>query len=528
MTSNDFSNIQSGMVSSGENNTYWLDTAMQSEYTPVSADLETEVLIIGGGIAGISCAYNLRKAGLRVTLVEDGLIGSGETGRTTAHITSSLDDRYTEIEKSFGEDGSRLAAASHTAAIDWIEAVVEREQIACNFKRVDGYLLLHPSDKKENLQNELDATHRAGLATYWVDNLSGLTGYHGPCIVFPAQGQFHIMQYLKGLAKSFVSMGGTIYTNSHAEHIGENGCECNGHKIKAKHIIVATNSPVNDFVTMHTKQVPYRTYVIAARIPKGSLPASLWWDTGDQDSAWRTAPYHYVRTEETDKDYDLLIAGGEDHHTGQADKEEIKEEDRYDKLIMWTRNHFPMAGQIEYRWSGQVLEPFDHLAYIGRNPGNENVYIITGDSGNGMTHGTIAGMLISDLVLGMENPWAQLYSPKRLPIREAGDFLSNAANMVAQYGDWISKADISDVDELKAGEGAILSKGLKRYAVYKGLDNSVEVFSAACPHLGCVVQWNGDEQSFDCPCHGSRFTKEGIVTNGPATVNLKKISVKDQ
>jgi Rieske Fe-S protein len=283
---------------------------------------------------------------------------------------------------------------------------------------------------------------------------------------------------------------------------------------------------VNDFATMHTKQAPFRSYVIAAKIPKGSLPAALWWDTGDQESTWFTAPYHYVRTEQLDAENDLLIVGGEDHKTGQADKEDIPEESRYDALIDWTCKRFPM-GEVAYKWSGQVLEPMDYMAYIGRNPGNDNVYIITGDSGNGMTHGTLGGLIISDLIQGIDNPWAELYSPKRIPLKEAGTWLRENMNTAAQYADYIKAADIGELADLPAGEGAILGKGINRYAVYKDGAGTPHIFSAVCPHMGCVVRWNGEEKTFDCPCHGSRFTREGVVINGPATANLSDVDNAD-
>lgn len=245
------------------------------------------------------------------------------------------------------------------------------------------------------------------------------------------------------------------------------------------------------------------------------------------NSKWYTAPYHYVRTEPFNDTYDLLIAGGEDHKTGQADREDIPEEERYTNLINWTRRHFPMITHIIYKWSGQVLEPLDYLGFIGKNPGSDNIYIITGDSGNGMTHGTLGGMIITDLIMGKENRWAALYSPRRLPVKVPGRYLKEIADMAAQYTDWITRADINEVNDLAPGEGAVLGKGVKRYAVYKDENENIQACSAMCTHLGCVVQWNAAEKTFDCPCHGSRFTVNGEVINGPAISALKKVQVQD-
>ncbi|MGN6420489.1 MAG: FAD-dependent oxidoreductase [Pseudobacter sp.] len=514
-----------GNFSSGENHSYWIDAVAPVEITTLSQDMETDVLVVGGGIAGLTTAYLLAKAGRIVTLVEDGLIGSGESGRTTAHITCALDDHYQYIEKAFGEEGAKLAAASHMAAIEKIASIIREEHIACDFERLNGYLFLFPGEKKQYLADELEAVKRAGIPAQWMDEIPGMSPADGPCIVYPMQAQFHIMRYLHELAHVTLNLGAKIFTKTRATKIDKHGAVCNGFTIKAQHIVVATNTPVNDLVTMHTKQFPYRTYVIAAPVPKGTLPRSLWWDTGDQDSKWVTAPYHYIRTQAYTNTHDLLIIGGEDHKTGRADEEKIPETSRYQALINWMRVHFPAAGDVVYHWSGQVMEPIDYMGFIGRNPGNENIYIITGDSGNGMTHGTIGAMILFDLIQDKANPWAELYSPKRLPMKELGTYLSEVMDMAKQYGDYFTEADIKSLDELAPGNGAILGKGMKRIAVYKNENGKVNACSAVCPHLGCVVQWNADEKSFDCPCHGSRFTKEGEVINGPAVTPLKRIDI---
>jgi glycine/D-amino acid oxidase-like deaminating enzyme/nitrite reductase/ring-hydroxylating ferredoxin subunit len=519
---------EKGLLTSGENISYWIDSVKPFEFSSLDRDVETDVLVIGGGIAGLTTAYCLLKTGRKVIVVEDGLIGSGESGRTTAHLTSALDDRYYEIENTFGEEKSRLAAQSHSSAIDWIEKTVKDENIDCDFQRVDGYLFLHPTDKRENLEKEFQATLRAGLETDWLAHIPAFRDGSNPCIHFPRQGQFHIMRYLNGLAQAITKMGGEIYTATHATDIDKNGAKCNGHHVSAIEIVVATNTPVNNRVAIHTKQFPYRTYVIGLKVRRGKVPASLWWDTGNQESKWVTAPYHYIRTQKIDEEYDLLIVGGEDHKTGQADDEKIPEENRYQALIDWTRAHFPAAEDVVYKWSGQVLEPVDYMAFIGKNPGDDNIYIITGDSGNGMTHGTLGGIIVSDLIQGLDNKWADFYSPKRSPLKVPKRFFTEALNIAKQYGDYITKADIGKVDELKRGEGAILGKDLRRFAIYKDDEGNVHAFSAVCPHLGCIVQWNADERSFDCPCHGSRFTKEGDVVNGPATSGLKKIEIREK
>ena len=514
-------------ITSGENKSYWIASTQPIVFEKLQQDIDTDVLIVGGGIAGLTTAYCLLKAGRKIILVEDGYIGSGETGRTTAHLTNALDDRYFELENIFGKEKATLAANSHTAAIQWIANTINHENIDCNFKRVPGYLFLSGSDKKETLEKEYAATKSAGLLTEMLEQVPALEAEEGKwCIKFPDQGQFHIMKYLKGLTDAIIGMGGKIYTETKAEDITKEGAKANGYDIKAKHIVVATNTPINDLVTMHTKQWPYRTYVIAAKVPKGKLSYSLWWDTGDHDSKWIAAPYHYVRLEEYDNQYDLLISGGEDHKTGQADDEHIAEENRYDKLIEWTKKRFPAMQEVAYKWSGQVMEPIDSMAFIGKNPGNDNIYIITGDSGNGMTHGTLGGIILTDIITGNKNPWEDLYNPSRITLKTTGDYLHEVGNMVAQLADWISAGDVKDAEDLKPGEGGIISSGLKKIAVYRDEQNKLHACTAVCPHLGGILQWNAEEKSFDCPLHGSRFTTVGKVINGPASTDLKRIEIK--
>ena len=515
-------------LTSGENKSFWIASTKPIIFEKLKENVETDILIIGGGISGLTTAYCLLKAGRQIVLVEDGYVGSGETGRTTAHITCALDDRYFELEKIFGKEKAMLVGNSHTKAIQFIANTVKHENIDCNFKRVPGYLFLSGNDTKETLDKEYTATKNAGLLTEMLEQVPALASEEGKwAIKFPEQGQFHIMKYLNGLTEAVIRMGGKIYTETKAEEISRKGAQANGFEIKAKHIVVATNTPVNDWVAMHTKQWAYRTYVIAAKIPKGTLPYALWWDTGDKDSQWIGAPYHYVRLEELDDTHDLLISGGEDHRVGQADDENIPEEERYIKLVEWTKKRFPVMENLEYKWSGQVVEPIDSLAFIGKNPGDENIYIITGHSGNGITHGTLGGIVLTDIITGKENPWIDLYSPSRITFNTAGDYLHEVGNMVAQYADWVSKGDVKDTDELTPGQGGIISSGVKKIAAYLDEQNNLHTCTAICPHLGAILQWNAEEKSFDCPAHGSRFTTEGIVINGPANTDLKKLKVKE-
>lgn len=502
---------------------------------------EVDVIVVGGGIAGMTTAYLLSKSGKKVVLIEDGYIGSGETGRTTAHITHALDDRYYDLEQTHGIQGATIAAESHTAAINLIESVVNEEKIDCDFERLDGFLFLDRSDNKESLDRELQATHRAGIRETEIVEQAPLNSFNtGPCIRFPNQAQFQPLKYLRGLCQATLRNGGRIFTQTHAQEIKSDSIKTSdGYVVEARNIVIATNAPVIDKMSkIYDKQNAYRTYVIGAKIKKNTVPKALYWDTGDHDSENIVAPYHYVRIQrmDNDKNYDLLIVGGEDHQTGSTSSDEDVEK-RYSKLESWTKERFPIEeGGIEYRWSGQVMEPQDSIAFIGHNPGDENnttTYIATGDSGNGITHGTIAGILLTDLIMGKDNPWSSLYNPSREPKKKAnvkqgkkeeeeggGDGNEEKGSTNKEGEGKITKT--SSYEELPPGQGAVIDG--KKIAAYKDHEGKLHIYSAVCTHLGCIVTWNNSEKSFDCPCHGSRFSaNSGNVINGPANSRIESI-----
>ncbi|HXD32221.1 MAG TPA: FAD-dependent oxidoreductase [Pyrinomonadaceae bacterium] len=500
--------------SSGKTLSIWAATVQIPSRPKLEQDTSANVCVVGAGIAGMTTAYLLAQAGKSVVVVDDGSIGGGMTGRTTAHLVTALDDRYFELEDMHGERGARLAAQSHAASIDEVERIVRAEKLDCEFERLDGYLFVPPNESKEILDRELEAAHRAGLTDLEIVERVPFESYDsGKALRFPNQAQFHPLKYLAGLAGAIEQHGGRIYNETHATKIegGDNARikTSTGTVITADAVVVATNTPVNDLVVIHTKQSAYLTYVIGARVPKDSVTRALYWDTPH--------PYHYVRIESIDEKYDLLISGGEDHKSGQKDDANV----RFAALERWTRTRFPMMKEIEYRWSGEVMEPADGLAFIGRNPlDDENVYIATGDSGNGMTHGTIAGMLISDLILGKQNEWAELYDPARKTLRALGKFAKENLNTASQYLDLITAGEVESVDEIRPGDGAVIRSGLSKIAAYKDEDGTVHELSAKCPHLGCIVAWNSLEKTWDCPCHGSRFDAKGKVIMGPANADL--------
>lgn len=501
----------------GRMTAYWLHEP-RPRFEPLDADLETDVCVVGAGIAGLTTAYLALKANLKVIVLEAAEIAAGESGRTTAHLSNAFDDRYCEVERIHGESAALFIADSHTRAIDAIEAIVRDENIECDFERLDGYLFVESGSNSELLDRELASAERAGLqGLVRLASTPGLAGA-GPALLFPRQAQFHPVKYLAGLAQAIVRRGGAIFTHTRVEELSEGNPvsirTARGSTVRARAAIVATNTPAIDRVAMHTKQAAYRTYAVALEIPTGALPKALYWDTLD--------PYHYLRLAPgPTPDTEVLIVGGEDHKTGQAHDGET----RLQRLEAWARSRVPLAGKRVAQWSGQVMEPADGLAFIGCNPGDDNIHIVTGDSGNGMTHGTIAGLLLTDLLTAKMNPWADLYDPSRKPpLHALGEYGHENLNVAAQFTDWLTPGETKSSESILSGSGAIVREQLRKLAVYRDEQGLLHACDATCTHLGCLVSWNSLEKSWDCPCHGSRFDPYGRVLCGPAAKNLAPVN----
>jgi glycine/D-amino acid oxidase-like deaminating enzyme/nitrite reductase/ring-hydroxylating ferredoxin subunit len=483
---------------------------------PLAGNTRYDVCVIGGGIAGLTTAYLLAREGKSVVVLEarDRLAG-GETEFTTAHLAWVLDDRFSRLVSVRGEDAARLAADSHRSAIDLIGDICHTENISCGFKRLDGYLF-PGADGPGAIRDEMVALARLGLPVERVDQVPFPAGATGPALRFPDNGQFHPIRYLTEIAGLIRQKGGVVHTETQVVKL-ESGSPCvahtkGGQTVRAGALVVATGSPFDSGVTLHTKLAAYNTYAVALEVPAGHVPHALYWDTKD--------PYHYVRTAPRDDQTELLIVGGEDHKTGQASDQQ----DRWNRLVAWTRERFPQAGKVVHHWSGQVFETPDGLGLIGLAPGwRNNLYVITGDSGMGMTHGTLGARLVADLILGRTNPYAGLYSPSRWMPAAARTLLGEALNMAGQYTDWLTGGDVKSSADIPPGHGAVVRSGLTKLAVYKDQGGQIHEMSAVCPHMGCIVQWNPGEQTWDCPCHGSRFGSTGAVLHGPAVDGLEPV-----
>jgi glycine/D-amino acid oxidase-like deaminating enzyme/nitrite reductase/ring-hydroxylating ferredoxin subunit len=476
----------------------WMEEAPVANAIALTADAECDVVIVGSGLAGMSTAYEL--------------------ARTTAHLATQLDDFYSELIDVRGEDEARLYCQSVVAAVDRIEAICRKEGIEADFARLDGYLFAAEEDHRAHLQEEFEACGRIGFDVAWADRAPIPDFDTGRCLRFPDQGRFHPTRYLAGLARAIQAYGGKFYANTvHvADKEVDGGVEITteaGPVIRAKAAVFATNSPTNDKVAIHPKQVPMRTYVIAGRVAKGSVPDALVWDTYEA--------YHYVRIQPLNKSKDLLIVGGEDHRSGEADDMEA----RLRALEKWARKLYPSLSSIDYRWSGQVMETIDFMPFSGRNPGNRNVYIHTGDSGQGITNGVAGSLAIAALILSKESRFAKVLDPGRKSASAASsiaEFVKGQAGAVKNFAEYLGPGEVSSVKELGREQGAILRQGLSKVAAYRDKDGEVVLRSAVCTHLGCIVHWNSFEKCWDCPCHGSQFAPNGHVLNGPAVYQLEE------
>ncbi|MEA3136501.1 MAG: hypothetical protein QOC71_782, partial [Thermoplasmata archaeon] len=507
---------------SGATRSAWMDgMGLMAGDGPLSGDTQADVCIVGAGVAGLTAAYLLAREGRSVVVIDDGPPGMGESLRTTAHLTAAIDDRIHVLAKKHGVRKARLVVESTKAAIDRIERICIEERLDGVFRRVDGHLFLSPEDELGTLEKELKAVHEAGMTDVTLEPSAPLPWATGPCLKFPRQAEVDAGEYLSGLADAIRRMGGRIHGSTHATGLEEGPptvVKTNKGRIECEAVVVCTNAPVFGKVSLHTKQEQYRTYVAAYDVPRGWLPRALFWDTLTKESG-----YHYIRLcDRAEPGQELLLVGGEDHRTGEGHPAQ-----RMARLEAWVQEHFQLEGPV-HRWSGQVIEPSDHLPFLGRYPGRgKNVYVITGDSGQGFTNHTIGAILVTDLMQGRRNPYQGLYSPSRQALTSLWARLrSNAEGAAEMVKGKLGAGEVGDESEIPAGSGAIVTRDGVKLACYREASGELRECAAQCTHMGAIVQWNDLEKTWDCPWHGSRFTAKGQVVNGPANKALDPPDVK--
>jgi glycine/D-amino acid oxidase-like deaminating enzyme/nitrite reductase/ring-hydroxylating ferredoxin subunit len=494
------------MAQGGES--VWIATTPDTDYPQLSADVEVDVAVVGAGITGVTAAVVLKRAGKRVALLDSKRIVRGATGYTTAKVTSGHGVVYTQLADAFGEDGARVYAESNQAAIERIAEL----GTDCDFERKDNYVIAEQAGERRKLEQEAQTMRKLGLPAELVTE-TPLPFEVAGAIKLANQAQFHPRKYLLGLAESIRGEGSHVFENTRARFVNErDACvETDQGNVRATDVILATHLPFMDRGLFFAKAHPHRSYAVAAPIDPAQAPDGMFINAG--------LPTRSVRTIR-DGDRLLIQVGGQGHKPGLPGEDESE---RYDVLERFLREHWPAAGPVEYRWSTQDYMSVDRVPFVGRlNRRSEHVFVATGFSKWGMTGGTVAAEILADTVLGRENPWASLYDSKRRApapklVRE------NAPAGLLFFKQRFVRGEQRSPDELAPGEGAILRVGGLKRAVYRDDSGAVHVLSPVCRHLWCYVEWNEAERTWDCPCHGSRYTGEGRLLQGPSVQDLRRV-----
>jgi glycine/D-amino acid oxidase-like deaminating enzyme/nitrite reductase/ring-hydroxylating ferredoxin subunit len=497
----------------------WMNVTLP-EFPALKQDIDVDVLVVGAGLTGITAAYLLVQEGVRVALIDREKVVSGDTARTTAHLTYVTDERLHHLVNKFGADAARKFWEGGAIAIDTIERIVEECGNDAEFVRVPGYLHARigqePSRKDiETLRKDAELAKSFGFEATFVES----TMYGGvPGVRFAQQAKFHPRKYLKGLLAEIQQRGGLVFENTTLQAVEDGDpmlVKASGRKIRCKYLIIATHNPLmgkKGALTaglFQTKLALYTSYVLGARLPLGSMPEGLYWDTND--------PYEYVRIDERD-DHSYAIFGGEDVKTGQErDTEEV-----FGKLSRRLGQLLPQAS-VDRRWMGQVVETDDGMPFIGEN--EEREFIATGFCGNGFTLGTLSALMARDRYLGRANPWSSLLAVNRSPFH-GGSWRYVQENVDFPYyfvRDRLRRAEVESLDQVGQGEGRIVNHEGKKIAAYRDDAGNLTLLAPQCTHLKCLVKWNSADRNWDCPCHGSRFRPTGEVLSGPAEQPLQRL-----
>lgn len=495
---------------------YWTDSASFPTFGKIDHDIDADVVVVGGGITGLTTAYLLATAGRSVVLLERARCAEIDTGHTSAHLTMVTDIRLKKLVKQFGDTHAQAVWDAGLAAIAQIEALVREHQIDCSFAWVAGYLHAPTGTASRvavsDFQDEASLANRHGFDASFVPEVPFIGG---PGVQFDGQARIHPRKYLAGLAKALSAKGGQIFERSSADEFNDDplGVKVNGCRVRCKDIVIATHNPLVGVASptaatlFQTKLALYTSYVIAGEVPRGRVPDALFWDTAD--------PYHFLRIEPQGR-HDLVIFGGEDHKTGQVTDTTAC----FDRLTRGLLEKVPEIS-LRHQWSGQVIETPDGLPYIGKM--TDHQYSATGFCGNGLTFGTLAALMISDAIQGLKNPWTDLFDPSRRAIRPGlWEYIKeNTDYPYYMIRDRFAGAEGRSLRAVKVGEAKVIEHRGTKVAAYRNPSGALALHSATCPHMGCLVGWNEAEKTWDCPCHGSRFTSAGDVLAGPAELPLE-------
>ncbi|MEO6732041.1 MAG: FAD-dependent oxidoreductase [Ferruginibacter sp.] len=496
----------------------WQSVTANYQSTVITATNEYDVVVVGAGITGVTTALFLQQAGKSCILVEAANPGFGTTGGTTAHLNTFYDTPYYRMIKDFGEEEATLMARGAGAAISLIKSNIANHDIDCAFEEKDAYIFSPNEKQNKELDDLIESAKRVGVSMeYTTDNPFPIP--HLKVAHIPGQAQFNPMQYLAGLLKAYDEAGGKLIENCRVTEIKEGGIlevHTSQGTIHALSAIYATHIPpgVN---LLHFRCAPYRSYVLGVKLKNNEYPAALGYDMND--------PYHYYRTQNVDGQ-NYLIVGGEDHKTGHDENTEFC----FRRLESHTRGLFPVE-EIVFRWSSQYYEPADGLPYIGTLPGGGgNIYVATGYSGNGMIYGTLAGLILSNILVNGESIYQKILDPNRIkPIAGFSNFVKEGADVVGKLVSGMFPAEkLKELDSLANDEGRVVKYEGHTMGIYKDMEGQLHAVDTVCPHVKCTVIWNAAEKSWDCPCHGSRFSIEGELLTVPAVSDLEKIELANE
>ncbi|HEX2195523.1 MAG TPA: FAD-dependent oxidoreductase [Actinomycetota bacterium] len=496
---------------SGNNVSFWVESTPDPAFDPLTADLRVECAVIGAGITGLTTAFLLQRAGMKVAVIEMGGVARGVSGYTTAKVTSLQGTVYSQIENKHGRDAAARYAAANEAALGMVASLVRDLAIDCDYETRSNYTYCEDPSDLAKIEQEVETASRAGLPVELVHE-TDLPFEVAGAVRLDGQAQFHPRKYLLRLVDELQRGGCLFFDGTRATGVDEGDpctVETTGGTIRADYVVVATHYTFLDRSMLFPRVHPARSYAMVGPVPAGNLPAGMYLST---EPSWS------VRTVRAG-DETLVLTGGSGHNVGQH----YDTEERYARLEQWSREKLGMT-EVRYRWSTQDGSSVDVLPYIGRlTPLSKRVFTATAFRKWGMTNGTLAGMIIGDLITGADNEWASLFDPHRATLKASASKFAKENVKVAGhwFGDRIKHPQSGVPGELAPGEAAVTGAGAGQVAVYRDEDGELHKVSAVCTHLGCIVTWNNAEKTWDCPCHGSRYDFEGKVIQGPAVKDLE-------
>lgn len=495
-----------------DHSSYWMDSAPGEPFPRLAGEVRVDVCVVGGGIAGLSAAWELKQRGKTVAVVEAGRLAASVTGYTTAKITSLHTKIYADLVGSFGEDGARAYGAAQEEGLRRIVHWVEELGIDCDLERLPSYTYATDAEGAEQLRTEATIAASLGLPASFVTETDLPFAVAG-AVRFEDQAQFHPRRYLAALAARLPGDGSHVFEQTRMRGVDEGSpmtVACEGGTVVADDVVVATHYPVLDRGLNFVRLEPHRDVVVAGRLPEGTVLGGMYIST--------EAATHSVRVAPTPEG-PLLIVGGEPWKTGKDEDVQA----RYDALAAWSTSTFGITP--EWMWSTQDNSSADSVPYIGQlHPGNGHLYVTCGFGGWGMTNGAISGVVLADAITGQESPYAELFDPRRVkPLASAKSVLKNAVESVkGLVVETLKPSEVDSVDDIAPGDGALARVDGEKTAVYRDETGALHCVSARCTHLGCFVHFNNAEKSWDCPCHGSRFDHTGAVLQGPANRPLEQ------